>query len=192
MTVSADKRLDSFIGEDWRSALETRLDELGIQYSTTQEGQTVKYEMKKTYTSVDSMKSEVGQLDGMKLKLEEQKHFWYTKYAFTGQLDLDGFDPGLTQKIRSVELPTLLKQLVLKQLSLNVVLNLPTDSFGMQNADRVEGKTLTWNLNLLNPEPIQVEFYAPNIKNIVLVSSAGVLAVIAIAVFLLKRRGKAA
>ena len=91
-----------------------------------------------------------------------------------------------TQRIQSMNFLT--KRLLDNQLDLSFSLTLPIKPL-THNADHVspDGKTLTWDISLLQPNTVNVVVKAPNIKRIVWTAGLGIV-LLALVIWLLRRR----
>ncbi len=128
---------------------------------------------------------------GLSFTRLETAHLFTTEYNIQAQADLMKFMSGgglesWTQRIHSMNFLT--KRLLDNQLDLSFSLTLPIKPL-THNADHVssDGKTLTWDISLLQPNTVNVVVNAPNIQRIAWTAGSGIV-LLALVVWLLRRR----
>ncbi len=77
---------------------------------------------------------------------------------------------------------------LLQNLAFDFKLTLPMDLFGENNATVEEGKSLTWKVTLADTEPIQMQVYVPNVRNIMIVLIVLVVAIITTIILFIRKR----
>ncbi|RUS45014.1 hypothetical protein [Cohnella sp. AR92] len=135
--------------------------------------------------------------DGIEEVHDAEKHFFYTKYHIRITVDTDKLigkesaSENLSDMLSS--LSPIVKKLVLSQLNFDVKVTFPLKP-GANNAPQTEdgGRTLVWPFSFTEPNRYEIDFNAPNVKNLLLVGIPALLAAAGGAAWLIVRyrRGK--
>ncbi|MBB6634861.1 hypothetical protein [Cohnella thailandensis] len=133
--------------------------------------------------------------EGVEVEHSSEKHFFYTKYHVAVTVDTDKLMEGsggadsesMTDKLSS--LSPLVKKLVLSQLDFDLKVTFPLKP-GANNAPGTEdgGRTLVWPFSFTEPNRFELDFNAPNLKNILIVGAPALLVILGGGVWLIVRR----
>lgn len=187
------ERVRGLLGDRALERLQETLAERGLSLETESEGSSAVYRLARHYGSVDALKEDLQWLntdnpDSM-MKVTTKDRLLFTTYDIQGRLDLDRQVSDAALLAGSL-IPGPMVKLLLRQVDLDIRVTLPYKLYGENNADRIEGNTLIWQLPLDRPTPIQLSVYVPDLRNIVL--AAGALIVVAmVGLLLLLRKRKA-
>lgn len=172
LNLRLDSRAQSLINGKVEDSLISKLDTAGIELQIIQDGKFKEYQYLKSFASEDirSMMDErnnshpMGELVDTNVKRLD--HLLYTTYDIETQLKTEAYRDKLTQQIETLSIPKPLIQLLMQSFAIDFKLTLPFNLYGANNATEQEGRTLTWPINLMDPQPIRMEIYMPNIRNI--------------------------
>lgn len=188
VNVKLDSRAEALISDKMENALINKLQDEGIQLDKSQEGKSTVYQFLKSYASYEEMASTSGGLDIVDLKVETQDKWLYTKYDVDAQLKFKTYTDTIMDNMSNLSLSKPIIRTILQNLAFDFKLTLPMDLFGENNAAVEEGKTLTWNVTLADTEPIQMQVYVPNVRNIVIVLIVLVVAIITTIILFVRKR----
>ncbi|ULO08355.1 hypothetical protein H1230_05960 [Paenibacillus sp. 19GGS1-52] len=190
--VAVKLRLDAstqaLLSGKMEDSLVSKLQAAGIPLQKIQDGKATEYQFLKSYASVEEMKSFSGKWEGVDTKVSTQNRWLYTKYNVEAQPQMNVYMDKAMDNIGTLGIPKSLARLLLKSFAIDFKLTLPVDLFGDNNATVQEGRTLTWHITLADTEPIQMEVYVPNIKNIVIAASVVALILVVLVVLWFRRR----
>lgn len=119
-----------------------------------------------------------------------QDHFLYTKHVITVDADLLSSDSETGQTSDLLQkIPSIVRNILLKDVKLDFKLTLPIQP-DSSNADAVsaDGKTLTWNVDLLSANHLELSVKIPNITNIIIIAVIALLLVAVIVWYVLRKR----
>ncbi|MEC0180383.1 DUF3153 domain-containing protein [Paenibacillus peoriae] len=128
--------------------------------------------------------------EGLEIKRIVTQHFFATNYDLTMKLDLPRMLPeevkGLSDKLQQMNVFAC--KLLERQLDLNFSLSLPIQP-AASNADSVseDGKTLRWDIAPLESNELKLSVNVPNLRHIVYVAIAGLILIVAIVIWLIRR-----
>ncbi|WP_020617122.1 DUF3153 domain-containing protein [Paenibacillus daejeonensis] len=184
------ERVQGLLGDRALERLQETLAERGLALETESEGTSTVYRLSRQYASIEAMNEDLSWLTDSRdpmLNVTAKDRLLFTTYDIRGRLDLDRQVSDAALLAGSL-IPAPMVKLLLRQVDLDIRVTFPYKLYGDNNADRVIGNTLIWQLPLDRPTPIQLSVYVPDLRNIVL--AAGALIVVAIVglLFLLRKR----
>lgn len=186
--VKLDSRAGALISEKMENALVSKLQDEGIQLEKSQDGKSTVYQFLKSYASFEDIASTSGGLDIVDLKIEPQDKWLYTKYDVDAQLKFNTYTDTIMDNMGDLSLSKPILRTLLQNLAFDFKLTLPMDLFGENNATVEEGKSLTWKVTLADTEPIQMQVYVPNVRNIMIVLIVLVVAIITTIILFIRKR----
>lgn len=188
MSLKLDSRVEALIGGTMEESLINRLKDEGIQLEKSQEGKSTVYQIHKTYTSFEDIRSISVGGDSVDLKLDTKNYWLFSRYDIEAQPKFNSFTNDLMDNVGGLSLSKPIIKAVLQNLAFDFKLTLPLDLFGDNNATVDDGRTLTWNVTLADADPIQMQVYVPNIKNAVIVLNILLVAIIIAAILFVRKR----
>ncbi|RXZ79037.1 hypothetical protein EBB07_24615 [Paenibacillaceae bacterium] len=196
MDGTADLNLTMFIKKSAQRLISGQLDlafeklaQLSkAEYRIHKDASGTEYKMFKHFDALDQQN--LKQLLGDGQSLTTIEHFFYTRYQFKGQYDMSQLAGWLTKTTNAVGLPTSLVELAAGQLEFEFMLTMPVKLPMTHNADRVDGKTLSWDVSFTEPNVIELDVSVPNVKNIVMTAVTLLLVLSALIIYMVVRRGR--
>jgi hypothetical protein len=186
--MKLDSRAEALISGKMEGALINRLQEDGIQLEKSQDGKSTVYQFLKTYTSFENMSPTSGGLDIIDLKLNTKDKWLYTRYDVEAQPKFNSYVDTIMDNMGTLSLSKPIVRTLLQNFAFDFKLTLPVDLFGENNATVVDGRTLTWNVTLGDSEPIKMQVYVPNVRNIAIVLIILVVAITTTIIFFVRKR----
>ncbi|WP_141432553.1 hypothetical protein [Bacillus sp. 03113] len=181
-----NSRAKMFLDSTFEEKIKKQFTENGFEFERMTDGENLKYHAEK---HINSFKTKEDKLQTFSVKVTSG--FFYTKYEVNGEIDPSTYIEGTLNRIDSKNIPKNLFDLFLEKMDFDFKVTLPIDSIGKYNADRKEGKTLSWNISLTEATPIYFDFTVPNIKNIsILIVGILIVLVITFGVWYMKRKNK--
>ncbi|KGX87085.1 YajG family lipoprotein [Pontibacillus litoralis] len=168
--------------------IERDLDGQGIQFEEVPSEEGLHYRMKKRIDSSQLEQSNTKEIDLLSLQTEE--HIFTTTYIVDGEVDVMEAYGGILQTINTYA-PFDIMENMFKSLDFQAKLTLPYDIVKDHNASVKEGRTLTWDVSLTEPNSIYMELSVPNIRNIVIAAVGVLIVLITAVIWWLRRRKKA-
>ncbi|BBH20027.1 hypothetical protein Back11_13720 [Paenibacillus baekrokdamisoli] len=188
ISARIDSRTLKLIGAQMEDTLETKAKEEGYQYNKTQTEEYVDYQISRTFASADEMKKAFGNTNDSTMNVSKTDRLFYTKYTIDGQIEMNAYTNGMIQSIEKLNVPKPLITLLLRQFVFNLKITFPLNLIGDNNANEVTGKTLTWQVPLTEDKPFHLEFFVPNVKNIIYIIAGLIVFVIVIVIFFVRKR----
>lgn len=188
INVRLDSRAQTLLGGTMEEIAERKAAEQGFSFKSYRTKSYVEYRFKRTFPTVEDLASVLSRDGGNKVEVSKEKHWFYTKYKVSGEIDMDSYTVGLMKKAKQFKLGEPLLRLFLQQFTFDFKLTLPIDMYGDNNAHQAAGRTLTWHLPLTDAQPIYFEFYAPALSRILAAAGLIVCVAAAAAVILIRRR----
>ncbi|MEO3944714.1 hypothetical protein [Gorillibacterium sp. CAU 1737] len=163
--IRVDQRLVELAGKQAEEEMRSRLKKSGIELETIEEGDATRYRFAKTFRTMESMQESFP--DGGLLRTESriQDRFLFTRYEYRIQPELDQELTTFMNTAGAGLLTQSLAKLALKGASLDFQLTLPFNLIESHNADRQDGRTLTWNVKLIDSKPLHIVILVPNLRN---------------------------
>lgn len=190
-----DARAQSLINGKVEDSLISKLEAAGIELQKIQDGPFMEYQYLKSYAPEDirSMMDERNNSNAMSklvdTNVQRSEHLLYTTYDIETQLITEAYSDKLIQQIETLNVPKPVIQLLMQSFAIDFKLTLPFNLYGDNNAAEQEGRTLTWPITLMDPQPIRMEIHMPNVRNIVVaLVGTGLMSGVIIVYFIRKRR----
>ncbi|WP_410512276.1 hypothetical protein PaeBR_19950 [Paenibacillus sp. BR2-3] len=184
-----DSRTQSLINGTMEESLINKLQAVGIQIEKRQDSKFTEYQYLKSYTSQE-IKSMVPHTDSefIDSNVKTAETWFYSKYNVETQLNLSKYSDKIVQSIENLNVPKPLVRLLMQSFTFDFKLTLPVNLFGANNAAEQDGRTLTWHINLADPEPIRMVIYVPKIRNIAIAAGSGIIVLGGVVVYFVRRR----
>lgn len=126
--------------------------------------------------------------DSVTFNHDTDDKFFYTTHRIVADADLMSAIPDNDWTDRLNSIPSFVRNLVFKEVDLDFKLTLPIKPESSNaNQTSEDYKTMTWNINPLSNNHLELTVNVPNIQNILMVSIA-LLAVIVIVIIILVRK----
>ncbi|MCM3128959.1 MULTISPECIES: DUF3153 domain-containing protein [unclassified Paenibacillus] len=126
--------------------------------------------------------------DSVTFNHDTDDKFFYTTHRIVADADLMSAIPDNDWTDRLNSIPSFVRNLVFKEVDLVFKLTLPIKPESSNaNQTSEDNKTMTWNINPLSNNHLELTVNVPNIQNILMVSIA-LLAVIVIVIIILVRK----
>ncbi|MHA0857833.1 hypothetical protein [Paenibacillus sp. CMAA1364] len=190
INLEMDARIERMVGKSLDQAIANMKSEVGVEISKKQSDEKTTYQLLKTYASyreIREMATDTN-IKPIQIDLNETHKLLYTKYDISAQLQSTEYDSQILQGLQSLNVSQTLSKLIIRQLAFDFSLTLPMDVYGDHNANLQDGNTLTWHISLADPQPIQVQIYAPNVKNIIILAISILIVAILVVVAVVRRR----
>ena len=184
------ERVQGLLGDRALERLQETLAERGLVLEPVSEGTSTVYRLSRQYASIEAMKEDLAWLTDSRdpmLNVTAKDRLLFTSYDIRGQLDLDRQVSDAALLAGSL-IPAPMVKLLLRQVDLDIRVTFPYKLYGDNNADRIIGNTLIWQLPLDRPTPVQLSVYVPDLRNIVLAAGAMIVVAIVGLLFLLRKR----
>lgn len=185
------ERVQALLGEETLERLRQTLEERGLTLEQGTDGSSATYRISRHFTSIEALREDLSWLDPDRdaiLDVMSKDRWLFTTYEISGRLDLERQLSDAALLAGSL-IPGPMVKLLLRQVDLDIRVTFPYKLYGDNNADRIDGNTLIWELPLTRPTPIELDVHVPNLRNIV-IAAAGLIVVAVIAVPLLLRKRK--
>ena len=185
------ERVQGLLGDRALERLQETLAERGLALETDSEGTSTVYRLSRQYASIEAMNEDLAWLTDSRdpmLNVTAKDRLLFTSYDIRGRLDLDRQVSDAALLAGSL-IPAPMVKLLLRQVDLDIRVTFPYKLYGDNNADRIVGNTLIWQLPLDRPTPVQLAVYVPDLRNIVL-AAGGLIVVAIVGLLLLLRKRK--
>ncbi|GBF76659.1 hypothetical protein PA598K_05140 [Paenibacillus sp. 598K] len=185
------ERVQALLGEGTLERLRQTLEERGLTLEQGTDGSSATYRISRHFASIEALREDLSWLDPDRdaiLDVVSRDRWLFTTYEISGRLDLERQMSDAALLAGSL-IPGPMVKLLLRQVDLDIRVTFPYKLYGDNNADRIDGNTLIWELPLSRPTPIELDVHVPNLRNIV-IAAAGLIVVAVIAVPLLLRKRK--
>ncbi|WP_211745714.1 FeoB-associated Cys-rich membrane protein [Paenibacillus sp. Marseille-Q4541] len=182
-----DRNLELMGQKNLIQAIQNTFDENGFETQNTKSGDTSEVSASKEI-NLNEANGTKELPESISYSNVTQEGFLFTKYQITVDADLMSAIPDNTWTEHLQGIPSLVRNLLLKDVKLDLKLTLPIKPES-SNADAVtaDGKTMTWQVEPLSANHLELSVNVPNVQNIIITAVIALVLIVAIVWFIIRK-----
>lgn len=188
LNLQVQNRNLQLIGQnDLVQAIQNAFEDNGFATQTNNSENTSEISASKE-VKISEAESKQGLPESISYSTVTQEGFLFSKYVITVDADLMSAIPSNTWTEHLQAIPTLVRNLLLKDVELDFKLTLPIKPEA-SNADTVtaDGKTMTWHVEPLSANHLELSVSIPNIQNMIMTAVIALLLIGVILWFVIRK-----
>jgi hypothetical protein len=184
-----DARTHALINADAEESFLGKLKAAGFPLKKIQDSRSTEYQYLRSYTSQEiKALAALNGSDVVDSDIKTATSWFYTKYDIEVQLHLNKYSDQMLRSVETLDIPKPVVRMLVQSFTVDFKLTLPFNLYGANNAAEQHGRTLTWPINLVDPDPIRMVIYVPKIRNIAMAIGGVVVILGGAVVYLVRRR----
>ncbi|MFC9709460.1 hypothetical protein ACFTRD_15060 [Paenibacillus sp. NPDC056933] len=174
------------LGNELEDVLSQNFQLEGFTLQKSHQGDKTKYMLRKVYDSYENLltSNDTEKLDRfIDTQIKHEEKWLYSNYRIIADLKPKDYMDDILGSLDNNSISETVAWWLVQDIPIEFRLTMPFDLYGSNNAATQDGDTLTWYSTLDNLQPMELEMFVPNIRNISI--TIGVVILVALLVVLL-------